>query len=167
MRDKPQPELGRGRERRRTTVAMHIDAPPERVFDALSDGWLLPVWVVGATHIRDVDETWPNPGAMVHHEVGAWPLAISDMTGVVEYDPPRRFVLQGRAWPFGEVYIQLDVEPEGGGAKVVMGEAPSYGAARLIDNPLQRWLLAARNRESLSRLRDIVENRRELSIRQR
>jgi hypothetical protein len=76
-------------------------------------------------------------------------------------------VLQGRAWPFGEVYIQLDVEPEGGGAKVVMGEAPSYGAARLIDNPLQRWLLAARNRESLSRLRDIVENRRELSIRQR
>src|SRR3954468_15436591 len=154
------PKLGRGSDRPRMEVTMRIDAPPERVFDALSDAWLLPVWVVGATHIRDVDDSWPEPGSVVHHQVGAWPLAISDVTAVVECEAPRRLVLQGRAWPFGEVYIELVVEPDGTGSQVRMGEAPSYGAARIADNPLQRWLLAARNRESLARLRSIVENRK-------
>jgi hypothetical protein len=74
-------------------------------------------------------------------------------------------VLQGRAFPFGEVYIELVVEPDGAGSVVHMGEAPSYGPARVLDNPLQRWLLAVRNKESLARLRDVVEHRREHSVR--
>jgi hypothetical protein len=134
------------------------------VFESITDAWLLPVWVVGATHIRDVDANWPEPGSMVHHQVGAWPLAISDVTAVVECDPPERLVLQGRAWPFGEVYIQLTVAPDGAGSRVTMGEAPSYGAARLLDNPLQRWVLGRRNLECLYRLRAVVENRRVVSV---
>src|SRR3954463_14152991 len=106
------PKLGRGSDRQRTEGTMRIDAPPERVFAALSDAWLLPVWVVGATHIRDVDENWPAPGSIVHHQVGGGPLALSDVTAVVECEPPSRLVLQGRAWPFGEVYIELTVEPD-------------------------------------------------------
>src|SRR3954471_8637325 len=158
------PKLGRGSDRQRTEVTMRIDAPPERVFDALSDAWLLPVWVVGATHIRDVDDSWPEPGSVVHHQVGAWPLAISDVTAVVECEAPKRLVLQGRAWPFGEGYIELTVEPEGAGSLVTMGEAPSHGAARILDNPVQRWVLSRRNRECLQRLRSVVENRREVSV---
>jgi uncharacterized protein YndB with AHSA1/START domain len=158
------PKLGRGSDHPRTEVQMRIDAPPDRVFAVISDAWLFPVWVVGATHIRDVDDSWPEPGSMVHHQVGAWPLAISDVTVVVECEPKRRLVLQGRAYPFGEVYIELVVEPDGAGSTVRMGEAPSYGPTRVLDNPVQRWLLAARNRESLSRLRSMVENRRELSV---
>jgi uncharacterized protein YndB with AHSA1/START domain len=159
------PKLGRGRERTRTEVAIRMDAPPERVFEALADAWLLPVWVVGATHIRDVDDNWPEAGSVVHHQVGAWPFTISDVTAVVECERPTRLVLQGRAWPFGEVYIELVVEPDGTGSRVRMGEAPSYGAARVVDNPLQRWLLSARNKESLARLRSIVENRHAVSVR--
>lgn len=158
------PKLGRGKERPRTEVAMHFDAAPEQVFDVMADAWLLPVWVVGATHIRDVDDNWPEPGSMVHHQVGAWPMAISDVTAVVECDAPRRLVLQGRAFPFGEVYIQFTVEPDGAGSRVAMGEAPSYGAARLLDNPVQRWVLSRRNRECLARLRAVVENRRQVSV---
>ena len=158
------PKLGRGKDRPRTEVSARMDAPPDRVFSTLSDAWLLPVWVVGATHIRDVDDTWPKPGSMVHHQVGAWPLAISDVTAVVECTPPTRLVLQGRAWPFGEVYIELTVEPQGAGSLVTMGEAPSYGAARILDNPLQRWVLSRRNRECLQRLRAMVENRRQVSV---
>jgi uncharacterized protein YndB with AHSA1/START domain len=158
------PKLGRGKDRPRTQRSVHVAAPPQHVFDAVTDAWLLPVWVVGATHIRDVDETWPAPGSMVHHQVGAWPLAISDVTAVVECEAPHRLVLQGRAWTFGEVYIQLTVEPDGEGSKVTMGEAPSYGAARLLDNPVQRWVLAARNQECLNRLRAIVENRKQVSV---
>jgi hypothetical protein len=146
-----------------TVVERMIAADPERVFSVLTDPWMLPVWVVGATHIRDVDEGWPHPPARVHHQVGAWPFAISDATAVVECEAPRRFVLQGRAWPMGEVRIELEVEPAGDGSCVRMAEAPSYGPARVLDNPLQRRLLAARNRESLNRLADVVENRRAVS----
>ena len=158
------PKLGRGKDRPRTKVSLEIAAPVDRVFDALTDAWLLPVWVVGATHIRDVDDNWPAPGSMVHHQVGAWPLAISDVTAVVECTPPTRLVLQGRAWPFGEVYIELTVEPQGSGSLVTMGEAPSYGAARILDNPVQRWVLGRRNTECLQRLRSVVENRRQVSV---
>ena len=89
---------------------------------------------------------------------------MTDVTAVVECVEPERLILQGRAYPFGEAYIQLLVEPDGDGSLVRMGEAPSYGPARVIDNPVQRWLLAARNRESLARLQSIVENRREVSV---
>jgi uncharacterized protein YndB with AHSA1/START domain len=160
-----EPKRGHDGKRPLTEVTEHMDAPPERVFAVMSDAWLLPVWVVGATHIRDVDDNWPAPGSVVHHQVGAWPLTISDKTAVVECEPPTRLVLQGRAYPFGEAHIELNVEPDGTGSLVRMGEAPSYGPARLADNPLQRWLLAARNRESLARLRAVVENRRESSVR--
>jgi uncharacterized protein YndB with AHSA1/START domain len=159
------PKLGRGQERRKTEVERAVAAPPERVFSVLKDPWLLPVWVVGATHIRDVDDEWPAPGSQVYHQVGAWPFALSDKTAVVECDDPRRLVLQGRAFPLGEVYIELTVQPEGDGSVIRMAEAPSYGPARLFDNRAQRWLLAARNRESLDRLCSIIENRRETSVR--
>jgi uncharacterized protein YndB with AHSA1/START domain len=159
------PKPGRGSERPKTEVERRVAAPPDRVFSVLSDAWLLPVWVVGATHIRDVDDDWPAPGSRVHHQVGAWPFALSDKTAVVECEPPNRLVLQGRAFPFGEVYIELTVRADGEGSIVRMGEAPSHGPARVFDNPVQRWLLSARNRESLDRLCSIIENRRETSVR--
>jgi uncharacterized protein YndB with AHSA1/START domain len=160
-----EPKLGRGKERPLTWTTRRMDAPPERVFAAMSDAWLLPVWVVGATHIRTVDEQWPRPGSRVHHQVGPWPFSISDSTGVVRCEPPNHLVLQGRAYPLGEVRIEFTVEADGATSLVSMGEAPTHGAARLLDNPLQRRLLGARNRESLARLAAIVENRRETSRR--
>ena len=159
-----QPRPGRGGDRPLTPVELLVRATPERVFAVMTDAWLLPVWVVGATHIRDVDETWPAPGSLVHHQVGAWPLAISDSTAVVDIDAPSKFVLQGRAYPMGEVRIELTVSAEADGARVRMAEAPTYGPARVLDNPVLRWLLQARNRESLHRLAAIAENRREMSV---
>jgi uncharacterized protein YndB with AHSA1/START domain len=160
-----QPKLGRGRDRPLTAVERQVAAPPSQVFGVLTDAWLYPVWVVGATHIRDVDDNWPTRGSKIHHQVGAWPFTLSDTTAVVELEPDRRLVLQGRAFPFGEVYIEITVEPDGPNGSVVrMAEAPSYGPARLIDNPLQRWLLAARNRESLARLKAVAENRHQVSV---
>jgi hypothetical protein len=61
--------------------------------------------------------------------------------------------------------MEFTVEADGATSLVSMGEAPTHGAARLLDNPLQRRLLGARNRESLARLAAIVENRRETSRR--
>jgi uncharacterized protein YndB with AHSA1/START domain len=144
-----------------TSVRQHIDAPPDHVFETIADPWRLPLWVVGAVHIRAVDEGWPAEGTRIHHQVGAWPVTVSDSTVVVEIDPPKRLVLQGRAWPFGEARIELLVEPDGRGTLVEMREAPTHGPPRVLDNRLFRRLLAVRNRECLLRLAVLAEERHE------
>jgi uncharacterized protein YndB with AHSA1/START domain len=153
------PQLGSSSKRHPTVVERVIAATPDEVFDVLTDGWLLPTWVVGATHIRDVDKAWPAPTSRVHHQVGAWPFMISDTTAVVTCERPRELVLQARAWPIGEARIELTVAAHDGGSLVQMAEEPSHGSARILDNPLQRRMLAARNRECLARLAAIAENR--------
>ena len=74
-----------------------IDAPPERVFDVLADGWLYASWVVGASRIRAVDDDWPARGSCLYHSVGVWPALISDSTEVVDVDRPQFLQLRARA----------------------------------------------------------------------
>lgn len=143
-----------------TTVSRHVDVTPEKVFATLADGWLYPLWVVGAVHVRAVDEGWPQTGTRIHHEVGGWPVTVKDSTEVVDEDAPRRLVLRGRAWPFGEALIELLIDADDTGSTITMNEAPAEGAAAWLDNPLQRKVLVARNRESLLRLAAIAENRK-------
>ncbi len=78
-------------------VTRTVQVSPETVFKALSDGWLYGLWVVGASHIRGVDDGWPAVGRRIHHSVGAWPVLIEDNTEVVEVEPGRRLVLTARA----------------------------------------------------------------------
>ena len=144
---------------RTTTISRQIAVPPPQVFAVLADAWLIPVWLVGASHIRDVDENWPAVGSKLYHQVGAWPVAVSDSTEVAEVDPPHRLVLQARAWPAGEARVEIELQPDGGGTKVIMTEGASRGPVRLIDNPLQRWVLRRRNIESLDRLATLAEKR--------
>ena len=82
-----------------------IDATPEQVFAVLADGWLYPSWVVGASRIRGVHETWPGEGAELHHSFGVWPVLINDKTVLLEWDPPRRAVLRAHGWPIGEAQV--------------------------------------------------------------
>lgn len=146
-----------------TTVDRVVGGDPRHVWEVLSDGWLFPVWVVGATHMRNVDGTWPEPGAKLHHEVGAWPVSLSDTTQVLESEPERRLVLRARAWPVGEAVIEITLEVHPDGTRVELSEGTSRGPAYLLDNPLQRKILKARNVETLRRLAAIVENRKQPS----
>ena len=157
--DEPANGYSVGMSQRMTVVERHMDAPIERVFAVITDAWLIPVWVVGATHMRDVDENWPEPGSRMHHQVGAWPIGINDATTVVECIPPSRLVLQAAAWPAGEARIVFDLTAAGTGTEVRMAERPDRGPGAWVDNPLQRKLLFARNVETLNRLAAIVENR--------
>ena len=61
-------------------VRRTIQAVPARVWAVLADGWLYPSWVVGASRMRDVEESWPAPGSQLHHSVGLWPLLLDDRT---------------------------------------------------------------------------------------
>ncbi|MCW2538385.1 MAG: Polyketide cyclase / dehydrase and lipid transport [Frankiales bacterium] len=139
-------------------------ATPERVFAELSDGWAYVGWVVGATHIRDVDANWPHEGSMIHHKVGSWPAEIADVTKSLRCEQNRRLMLQARAWPLGAATVDIVLTALSNTETLVtLREAPSSGPGRWLDNPVLRWILKVRNEETLSRLADRVE-KRELSV---
>ncbi|MGK3952577.1 SRPBCC family protein [Microbacterium sp. I2] len=139
--------------------ARELRCSPEDVFEVLGDGWLYPSWVVGASRMREVDESWPMAGAELHHSVGVWPVLIDDKTVVEEFIPARRMVMRARGWPLGEARVTLDVKPRGDGCVVRIQEEAVAGPGRLIPAPLLDLPLAWRNAETLHRLAYLAEGR--------
>ncbi|MEO3778678.1 SRPBCC family protein [Micromonospora sp. B11E3] len=135
-----------------------IGAPPQQVFDVLADGWTYSDWVVGTTHMRDVDDAWPAVGAQLHHRAGPWPFSIQDASTVLACEPPHRLVLRAGLWPAGEAVVSFTLEPVDGAAatRVRMAEDFAAGPLRLARNALGHLVLRQRNRETLRRLADIV-----------
>jgi uncharacterized protein YndB with AHSA1/START domain len=140
-------------------VEQEVEATPDEVWAVLADGWLYPLWVVGATRMREVEDAWPAEGARIHHSVGVWPLVIDDHTEVLEADEGRRLRLQARAWPGGEAEVILHLEPRGDGTVVTIEEDLVAGPARLMPTPARSLLLKIRNRETLRRLAWLAERR--------
>jgi uncharacterized protein YndB with AHSA1/START domain len=142
-----------------TELERVIPATPDDVWGVLSDGWLYAGWVVGATRIRDVDETWPDQGSRIHHSIGVWPAVLDDSTLVLESTPARHLVLQARGWPLGEARVDLRLTPTAGGTRVVMREEPTHGPGVVLPGPLRDPILKIRNRESLQRLAFLAQGR--------
>lgn len=141
-------------------VSRTVPVPPADVFDVLTDGWLYALWVVGASHIRGVDEGWPEVGTRIHHGVGPWPMTLHDVTEVLAVDPPHSLELLARSWPVGSAWIRIDLHPGVDGSTVIrMRERACAGPGRFVPDPVQHVLLAPRNNESLDRLADIVLGR--------
>src|SRR5687767_9093006 len=138
-----------------------VDAAVERVFGVLANGWTYAGWVVGASHIRDVDAAWPEPGARIHHSVGPWPLVVSDSTAVVSVVPQRELELDARLWPFGAARVRFDLTPLGAVTRVRMTERVCSGPVSLLPHFVQDALLLPRNRETLRRLGDLARGRQE------
>jgi len=136
-----------------------IHATPGQVWDVLSDGWLYPLWVVGATRMRAVDDTWPLAGAELHHSVGVWPAALDDTTTVVASEPLHRLELQARAWPYGEARVVIELDPVTDGTRVRIDEDATNGPGRLVPGLLRHPMLSWRNTETLRRLAFVVEGR--------
>ncbi len=139
------------------TTTRVMSCPPERVLEALADGWTYATWVVGASRIRSVDEHWPAHGARIHHSVGVWPLLVDDATSVAEREPGHSITLQVRAWPTGEARVRLEVRSHPDGCEVRMSEQVVAGPARFLPDPLERGLLQWRNVETLRRLAFLAE----------
>jgi hypothetical protein len=130
---------------------------PSDVFRVLENGWLYPAWVVGASRMRDVDDTWPLPGAELHHSVGVWPALLDDTTVVEEWLPPHRMVMRAKGWPIGEARVTLRVRSWADGAMVRIDEEPVRGPATLVPSFLTTPLLRLRNAETLHRLAYLAE----------
>ncbi len=136
-----------------------IRATPEEVWSVLADGWLFPLWVVGATRMRDVEPTWPEAGAVLHHSVGVWPAVINDHTEVVAADPGKRLELRAKGWPIGEADVVLELRPAADGTRISISEKPSQGPGLLVPPPVVAPLMKWRNTETLRRLAHVVEGR--------
>ncbi|HEX2144701.1 MAG TPA: SRPBCC family protein [Glycomyces sp.] len=141
-------------------VSIEIDAPAEAVFAVLADGWTYPAWVVGASHVRDVDERWPARGSRLHHSIGPWPLHIEDVTVVLTSRPPTLLELEARLWPLGAAWVRLELAQLGPHrTRVTMTEQARRGPIHLLPKAVQSRVLAPRNRESLRRLAHLTQGR--------
>ena len=142
-----------------STTSRPVSATPEQVWEVLADGWLYPLFVVGASRMRDVDENWPAVGARLHHSVGTWPLLIDDTTEVLEVEEGHRLLLLARAWPAGQAHVDISLKANGGSTVVTITEDATAGPGVLVPKPLRDVQLQLRNTETLRRLAFLVEGR--------
>lgn len=146
-------------EKHAVAVRRSVDAPPSDVWAVLSDGWLYPCWVVGAARMRDVDATWPEPGARLHHSVGNWPLLLDDNSEVLDSVPMRSLRIKARGWPAGAAEILIEIEPEGTGSLLTIREDAVQGPGTLIPRMARQAAIVPRNKEALRRLGFLAEGR--------
>ena len=142
-----------------STTSRQISATPEQVWSVLADGWLYPLFVVGASRMRDVDAGWPAVGTRLHHSVGTWPLLIDDTTEVLEVVERERLLLLARGWPAGQAHVEITLEPRGTDTVVTIAEQATSGPGALMPKALQDPQLHVRNIETLRRLAYVVEGR--------
>ena len=131
--------------------------PPDRVFKVLADGWMYTGWVVGASHIRAVEPSWPRAGSRIHHSFGVWPLVIKDETSVEASEPSSHLVLLANGRPLGQARVDIRLEPDRDGTRVTMAETVLKGPGQMLPKPVLDWFIKARNRESLARLAMLAE----------
>ena len=136
-----------------------LQAEPDAVWAVLADGWLYPLWVVGASRMREVDGDWPAAGARIHHSVGVWPLLVDDETQVVESVPGSLLVVRARVRPWGEATVRISVDPVGAGSRVSIEEDVTSGLGSWVPTVVRRPALDWRNSETLRRLAYLAERR--------
>ncbi|MBC7596778.1 MAG: SRPBCC family protein [Kineosporiaceae bacterium] len=136
-----------------------VQATSDQVWSVLADGWLYPLWVVGASRIREVDNTWPAEGSSIHHSMGVWPVLIDDRTSVLEANPGSHIRLRARGWPLGEAEVEITLRAEGSHTEIAIAEHPTAGPGVLVPNVINDVLLKWRNTETLRRLAYVVERR--------
>lgn len=135
-----------------------IAAPPDRVYEVLSDAHSYGHWVVGSDKVRSADPDFPAPGTRFHHQVlGLGPIKVRDHTTVVDSNPPRCLILLAKARPLGTARVSLWLAPERAGTRVTMQEEAGNLLTKLFFNPLMHLLVRGRNDESLRRLKELAE----------
>lgn len=142
-----------------TAVSRMVRATPGGVWDVLADGWSFPLFVVGASRMRAVDESWPDVGSRIHHSVGMWPALIDDYTEVTGVTPGERLALRARGWPLGEASVEFVLRLHGDGTEVEIDETVTSGPGVLVPPPFKGLSLTWRNTETLRRLAFVAERR--------
>jgi hypothetical protein len=142
-------------------VSRDVPTSPDNVFAVLADGWSYAGWVVGNSHVRELDPGWPAVGTRIHHSAGAWPLQMEDTTTVVSVQSGRLLELDAHLWRFGAATIRFTLTPigDGGETHVVMAEQAVRGPVAMIPVSVQEVFLRPRNEETVARLADLAVGR--------
>ncbi|GAA1889804.1 SRPBCC family protein [Lapillicoccus jejuensis] len=144
----------------RHVVRRTVHAPPEAVWAVLADGWLYTAWVVGASRMRDVEDSWPAVGAKLHHSFGVWPAVLDDETQVVESEPQQLLRLIARGRPAGEAEVVVRLEALGADrTQVSIVEDVASGPGKVVPVAVRQPPIALRNSEALYRLALLAEGR--------
>ena len=125
---------------------IHVDAPPEAVWEVLADPRLYGNWVVGA---------------ILHH---TQMLVLHDTTEVRESEPPRRLLLEARVRPLVVVMVSVTLEPDGDGTLIILDEWPVGGLAAAVPGLITDRLIRLRNHEATLRLKRLTEIGRKLGL---
>ena len=132
-------------------VRLTVPAPPEAVFEVLSDPETYPEWLAGAQSIRHVDDDFPAPGATFDHEVGPTEGAtVADDSESVLADAPNRLMLEVHAGPMRGM-VEFELERTTDGTLVTFRESAVGPLGFAM--PVLRGPIFLRNRASLERLR--------------
>ena len=140
---------------------IHVDAPPEAVWEVLADPRLYGNWVVGASTTRAVDGDWPEVGSVLHH---TQMLVLHDTTEVLERAHARRLVLEARARPMVVADVSVTLEREDGGTRVVLEEQVTGGLAAVLPRVISDAVIGVRNAESIRRIKRLTEIGRRLGL---
>ncbi|WP_233258159.1 SRPBCC family protein [Micromonospora sp. S4605] len=148
------------REKAMIEVCRVIPTTAERIFAVLANGWSYASWVVGAAHMRAVDDGWPAVGTRVHHRIGPWPLHIDDRTMVRRMEPERLLELDAHAGPLGVARVRLTLEPlSPTTTRIRMGWTTVTGLAHLLPKATLAPIIRRRNAETLHRVEDLAMHR--------
>ena len=137
---------------------IRIDAPPERVWEVLSDPHAYDDWVVGTREIRSADASWPQVGARLHHPSGLPLLSVRDATEVLESETAKRLVLRAKLRPLGTLRVEIELRGDGPGTEVTIQEFVESGPLRLT-GPVGDAGAQARLELGLRRLKRLSETR--------
>ena len=141
------------------TNSRHMQATPEEVFEVLLDPECYPDWVVGARHVRGVDDAWPAVGSAFYHRVGVEGADVKDKTSLRALDAPKRIELTAYARPLGIARVVVEAEAADDGTHVKIHETPEEGTKLKLISLLVDPFIYLRNVESLRRLEKTVRAR--------
>jgi uncharacterized protein YndB with AHSA1/START domain len=138
---------------------IHIDAPVQSVWDVLAEPRFYANWVVGASSVRDVEGEWPAVGSVLHHSQQA---VVRDTTEVMRSEPPHRLVLEARARPLVVAEVDIRLEPDGDGTRLILVEHAVGAVGGAFPDAMTDPLIHIRNIASVTRLKRLAEIGRKL-----
>jgi hypothetical protein len=139
------------------TTSYETAASTDDVWEVLSNGWVFPLWVVGAGRIRSVDAGWPQEGSRIHHSVGIWPLLLDDETRSLGCHPGRELRVEARALPIGRAEVVIRLHPLAHGCRIEIIEHFVSQPLKAIPYAAQHAAAHPRNVETLRRLALLAE----------
>lgn len=144
---------------------IHIDAPPETVWDFISNLERTPEWVVFTDAMTHIDEGPVEAGILYRETGGPGPMDDESEWHITEWDPPRRQVHEGDLGPLKPV-LTMEVAPANGGSRfrqrVELRAFPGFRPLGwLLEKLIIQWVFRSGLRATQMNAKRIIESEHE------